>query len=165
MMVEFPETSPPAAPRIFLVVVDETEEMAVALRYAAQRARRTGGRVALLRAVEPDSFQHWASLEQLIRQERLEEAQQALHRLGDQVMTLAGTPAILYLREGDTREELLKLIAEEPTISILVLAAGTGSGGPGPLVADLVGRLSGSLRIPTTVVPGGLSDTEIDLIT
>lgn len=165
MMVESQETSPPIAPRIFLVVVDETEEMAVALRYAAQRARRTGGRVALLRAIEPDSFQHWAALEQLIRQERLEEAQQSLQRLGDQVMTLAGTPAILHLREGDTREELLKLIAEEPTISILVLAAGTGAGGPGPLVTDLVGRLSGTLRIPTTVVPGSLSDAEIDLIT
>ena len=48
--------SAPAAPpheRIFLVVVDETEEMRVALRYAALRAFHTGGKVALLSVVEP----------------------------------------------------------------------------------------------------------------
>jgi hypothetical protein len=32
-----------ASGRVFLVVVDETEEMRVALRFAALRARSTGG--------------------------------------------------------------------------------------------------------------------------
>lgn len=154
-----------AQPRIFLVVVDETEEMGVALRYAARRAQHTGGRVALLHTVDQGDFQHWAALEELMRQERRDEAEQTLHRLGQQVQTLAGSPAVLFLREGDSLEELLSLIAQEPSISILVLAAGTGSGGPGPLVSALVGRLSGGLRIPVTVVPGGLTEAEIDAIT
>jgi nucleotide-binding universal stress UspA family protein len=34
--------------RIFLVVIDETEEMRVALQFAARRAAHTGGRVGLL---------------------------------------------------------------------------------------------------------------------
>jgi hypothetical protein len=71
---------------------------------------------------------------------------------------------ILFLREGNRRDELLKLIAEEPSISILVLAAGTGSAGPGPLVSYIVGRMS-TLRIPVTVVPGNLSDQQLDAIT
>ena len=41
---------------------------------------------------------------------------------------------IVYIREGRTRDELLQLINEEPAISILVLAAGTGPEGPGPLI-------------------------------
>ena len=42
--------------RVFLVVVDDTPEMDVALRFACLRARNTGGRVALLYVVEPADF-------------------------------------------------------------------------------------------------------------
>ena len=38
-------------PRKFLVVVDDSPEFETALRYAARRARSTGGRVALLRVI------------------------------------------------------------------------------------------------------------------
>ena len=46
-------------PRVFLVVVDDTDEMSVAIRFASQRAKNTGGRAALLRVTEPMEFQHW----------------------------------------------------------------------------------------------------------
>ena len=59
---------------------------------------------------------------------------------------------------------LLKLLDEEPNISILVLGAGTGPKGPGPLVSALAG-LSGRLRVPITIVPGGLSEADVDAIT
>ena len=39
--------------RVFLVVVDESPELKVALRYACRRAQKTGGRVALLHVTEP----------------------------------------------------------------------------------------------------------------
>ena len=56
-----------AQQRIFLVVVDETEEMRVALRYAALRARHTGGRVALLFVIEPSELKTWGAIEDLQR--------------------------------------------------------------------------------------------------
>jgi hypothetical protein len=59
------------------------------------------------------------------------------------------------------RDELLKLIEEEPSISILVLGAATGPEGPGPLVTHLAGKIAGRLRIPVTIVPGGLTDDQI----
>lgn len=43
------EPAPAAKPvRIFLVVVDGSPELKVALRYACLRAKRSGGRLALL---------------------------------------------------------------------------------------------------------------------
>ncbi|MDZ5646798.1 hypothetical protein [Nitrospirillum sp. BR 11828] len=59
----------------------------------------------------------------------------------------------------------MALIAEEPSISILVLAAGTGTAGPGPLITYIVGKMSGTLRIPITIVPGSLNDLQLDAIT
>ena len=150
--------------RVFLVVVDETEEMKVALRFACLRARRTGGRVALLYVIEPAEFQHWMAVGDLMREEARSEGEQLLQRLAAQVNELVGTIPVLYVREGKVRDELFKLLDEEPRISVLVLGANTGSRGPGPLVSALTGKMIGKLRVPVTVVPGNLDDEEIDMI-
>jgi hypothetical protein len=71
---------------------------------------------------------------------------------------------VVFIREGRRRDELLALIAEEPTISILVLAAGTGPEGPGPLIAYLAGKQVARLRIPITIVPGGLTLDQVDAL-
>jgi hypothetical protein len=68
------------------------------------------------------------------------------------------------VREGQRRDELLKLIAEEPSISILVLGASTGPKGPGPLVSALTGKFVGRLRVPVTIVPGNIPVEDIESI-
>ena len=150
--------------RVFLVVVDDTEEMRVALRFACGRARNTNGRVALLFVVEPTDFQHWMAVGDLMREEARNEGEQLLQRLAARVNELTGTLPVLYVREGSRREELLKLIDEEPSVSILVLGASVDKRGPGPLIEALTGKLVGKLRVPVTIVPGNLSDEEVDAI-
>jgi nucleotide-binding universal stress UspA family protein len=151
-------------PRVFLVVVDESKELHTALHYAARRAAHTGGRIALLHVIEPSELQHWISIENLAREERREEAEQLMQRLCEQIAPIAGTIPIVYIREGRRRDQLLALIAEEPSISILVLAAGTGPEGPGPLITDLTGKPAARLRIPITIVPGGLTLEQLDAV-
>lgn len=150
--------------RVFLVVVDDSEEMTKALRFASRRATNTGGRVALLYVVEPSEFQHWMAIGDLMRDEARSEGEQLLQRLAAQVNELTGTLPVLYVREGERRDQLFQLIDEEPSISILVLGANTGQRGPGPLVSALTGKFVGKLRIPVTIVPGNLSQDDIDSI-
>jgi nucleotide-binding universal stress UspA family protein len=151
-------------PRVFLVVVDESEELQTALHYAARRAAHTGGRIALLYVIEPSELQHWISIENLAREESREEAEQLVQRLCEEIAPIAGTMPIVYIREGRRTDELLALIAEEPSISILVLAAGTGPEGPGPLITYLTGKPAARLRIPITIVPGGLTLEQLDAV-
>jgi nucleotide-binding universal stress UspA family protein len=151
-----------AAPRVFLVVVDETPEHRIAVRYAARRAAHTGGRVAMLYVIEPAELQHFQAIEELARTERWEAAEELLQALCEEIAPIAGSMPIVYIREGRTRDELLRLINEEPAISILVLAAGTGPEGPGPLVTHLIGRVAARLRVPITIVPGGLTTDQVD---
>src|SRR6185312_2749064 len=111
-------SSPPSddAPRerIFLVVVDETQEMRVALRYAALRAFHTGGKVALLAVAEPPGIQQFAAIEERMEEEAREEAEQLLAKLSSEIKDVCGSTPILYLRSGRRRsEELLALIDEE----------------------------------------------------
>ena len=153
------------ADRVFLVVVDESEELAVALRFACRRARNTGGRVALMYVIEDSEFQHWMAVGDLMREEARNEGERLLQKLAAQVLETTGSMPVLYLREGGRRSALMKLIEEEPSISILVLGANPGSRGPGPLVEALTGKLIGKLRVPVTIVPGNLSIEEVDAIT
>jgi nucleotide-binding universal stress UspA family protein len=150
--------------RIFLVVVDKSPEMPVALYYASRRARRTGGHVALLHVSPPPETHGLRAVEDLMRDEQRQEAELLVLRLAKEVQDHTGTMPVLYMREGKSRDELLALIDEEPTISVLVLAAATGPEGPGPLISYL-SRAAGKLRIPVTLVPGSLTREQLDAIT
>ena len=168
------EASPPAAaacepspgqPRVFLVVVDETEEMRNALRYACRRAQHTSGRVALLHVVEPAEFQHWLGVGRVMEEEARVEAEQRMQTLASEVFAQTGRMPVVHIREGKRSEELVALLQEDPSISLLVLATATGSGNPGPLVTFLMGHLGRRVRIPVILVPGELSVEEIDALT
>jgi nucleotide-binding universal stress UspA family protein len=153
------------ANRTFLVVVDDSEEMQVALHFASRRAMRTGGRVALLYVQQPAEFQHWMAVGDLMREEAREEAEGLMQKLSAEVKEWSGNYPVVHMREGDVGEELEKLLGEEESISVLVLAASTDTSGPGPLISYLVGKGSARLRVPVTIVPGSLSDAEIIAIT
>jgi nucleotide-binding universal stress UspA family protein len=159
-----PKPAEASSERVFLVVVDDSPELLTALRYASRRAKRTGGLVAMLYVIEPIEQQLSSSVNELMRQEAREQGEEVLHRFSELVVSLTGQLPRTVVREGNKRDELLKLIAEDPSISILVLGAATGAEGPGPLVTALAGKHAGSLRVPITIVPGSLDEAQIDAI-
>lgn len=153
--------------RLFLVVVDDSEELASAIRYTCNRARRTGGKLALLYVIDKErdrEFQHWLGVGNLIEQEAQEEAENVLNRHAEQVRRDSGSEPIQFIRKGKTRDELFALVNDHPEISILVLGSAPGEK-PGPLVEAVTGKYAGQLGIPVTVVPGSLSAEEIDRLT
>lgn len=149
--------------RTFLCVVDETQELHQALRYACRRARHTKGRVALLYVMEPVEFQHWMAVGHLMAEERREQAEEMLQVVSSVVQKLSGTTPVVYIREGKVIDQLEQLLSTEKALSILVLGAAAGSEQPGRIVGHVMKRL-GKLSIPVTIVPGSLSDSEIDAI-
>ena len=71
-------------------------------------------------------------------------------------------PALLdTLSRGDAarRRELEQLVADDPGIAILVLAAGQGDKGPGPLVTHFAAH--NRLHVLVTIVPGAMTAEEI----
>lgn len=152
-------------PRTFLLVVDSSAELSAALRFACRRALHTNGNVALFHAVEPSDFHHFATIADLMETEARSEAEKLLQRVAADVNQQTGKMPTLFLREGDTNEQLLAVIEEHPDVSVLVLGAGTGEDGPGPLVSALSGRLAGKITLPVTIVPGNLTIEEIDALT
>jgi len=150
--------------RVFLVIVDESPEMRNALRYACRRAKRTGGRVAMLYVMDPPEGQQWGAVVDLMRQEARQQAEEVIAKHADVAASLTGQPPTIHIREGKSRDELVKLITEDRSISVLVLASAPNSEGPGPLVTAFAGKLGNQLRVPLTIVPGALTEAEIDAI-
>jgi nucleotide-binding universal stress UspA family protein len=149
--------SPAVRVRKFLVVVDKTPECKVALRYA----QHTGGRVTLLAAAPPPDFQQWRGVEAIMEDEAHAEAEALLHNAAKVVNELAGILPELIILQGRTTDCVGQLLKDDKDISILVLAAGSGKEGPGPLVAMFA---SGMQALPVTIVPGTLDEATIDAI-
>lgn len=165
-MTDTPEKTPTGDKEFtFLCVIDDSEELSQALRFSCARAQRVGGRVSLLAVVEPPEFQHWQSVGDLMREERMQEATETLELMANVVEKRTGKRPTTYIREGLLSEQLIELIEQEESISLLVLGAATGNEGPGPLVSFLMQKMAGQMRVPITVVPGSLSDEEIAQIT
>lgn len=149
--------------RKFLAVVDETPECARAVAYASRRAQTTGGALVLLFVIAPGDFQHWLGVEKIMREEAAQAANAALDSAAALVREGSGLEPERVVREGLAAEEIHALIEEDQDIAILVLAAGGGKEGPGPLVASVAGK-SAAFPIPVTIVPWNLSDEDIEAI-
>ena len=149
----------------FLVVIDESPECDRAVYYASRRAARTGASVMMLLVIEPhDRHQQWLGVADIMKAEAHEEANTALDKYATRANGMAGITPERVVREGSTADEILGLIEDDEDIAILVLAAGTGKDGPGPLVANF-GSTAGDYPIPVAIVPGHLSDEELDAMT
>lgn len=144
-----------------LIVADKSEECRVALRFAGLRALHTGGRLSLLYVIEPADFQHWVAVENIMRAEAREEAESLLHSLAAEVNRATGLVPEFLIREGAKREELMRQLEEDPSIRLLVLGAGLGKEGPGPLVSLIAGEVAGTFPVPVTIVPGNMTADEV----
>jgi nucleotide-binding universal stress UspA family protein len=150
--------------RKFLVVADDSPEFETALRFACRRARSTRGHVALLKVIEPAVFEHWSGVREEIERQARQEAESELQKLAEFVVETSGLAPEFIIKHADSvRAALKSVVAEDPDIKILVLAASTGNRGPGPLIASIAkeGVNWGARKVPVTVVPGDLTDEEI----
>ena len=146
----------------FLVVIDDTPECDRAAYFASRRALRTGTSVVMLRVIETaDRNQQWLGVADIMRAEAHEEANSVLDRHAARISSITGVMPERVIREGETANEMVKLIEEDEDIAVLILAAATGKEGPGPLVTSL-SKSAGTFPIPVAIVPGHLSDEDLD---
>jgi len=148
----------------WLVVIDDSPECDRAVYFASRRASRVNAGVIMLRVIETeDRNQQWLGVADIMKAEAHEEATAALERSAGRANGIAAITPERVVREGNTAEEILKLIEEDEDIAILVLAAATSTEGPGPLVAT-IGKTAGEFPIPLAIVPGHLTDEELDAL-
>ena len=147
-----------------LVIVDDTAEGDRAVCYASRWAVRAGGSVVMLRIVEIESQnQQWLGVADIMRAEAMEDANAALDRAAARANGVAAMTPERVIREGDPTEQVIDVIEKDVDIAMLVLAANPGPEGPGPIISAMA-NVVGTFPVPVVIVPGNLSDAEIDAL-
>jgi nucleotide-binding universal stress UspA family protein len=147
-----------------LVIVDDSAEWDRAVYYASRWAIRAAGGVVMLRVIEiEDENQQWLGVADIMRAEAEEAAAAALDRAAGRANGIAAITPERVIREGEAIAQVLEVIEGDADIAMLVLAASSGAEGPGPLVTAIANTV-GSFPIPVMVVPGELSDAEVDAL-
>lgn len=134
------------------------------MRFAAMRAAHTGGGVQILSVIPPDEFNHWIGVGEVMREEARERINVHYEVFAKWMRDRQHVEPELVIREGRPVDEIMTQIQEDQDIGVLVLGAGTGKNGPGPLVTQLT-KNSGGLPVPMTIVPGDLSKERLEAIT
>ena len=148
----------------FLVVIDDTPECDRAIYYASRRCARIGAKVLMCRVIQTqDRNQQWLGVADIMRQEALDEARTVLAQAAARARSIGDIVPEQVIREGEVGQQVLALIEEDQDIVVLVLAAGTGKHGPGPLLTGL-NKTAATFPIPIPIVPGHLSDQDIDAL-
>ncbi len=147
--------------RTYLVVVDETKEAGVALRFAARRAAKTGGAVQIVALIPPAEFVQWGGVQATIEDEAHQRAEALLAGAAGSLMEETGIRPSITVRSGDPVQVVRKMLMDDDKIAALVLGA-AATGAPGPLVSHFSGTDAGSLPCPVMIIPGSLSREAID---
>lgn len=145
----------------FLIIADETPEFMKVLRLAAKRAEKVGGSILLLCIIPPADFQHWTSVKDLMEEEAMEEASEQIDGYAQEIKKISGLDAEIVIRKGKPEDVISEIIAEDHDIHLLVLGADV-DGDPGPLIRSFREVLLNVLHMPVLVVPGNMTDEEID---
>lgn len=147
-----------------LVIVDDSAEGDRAVYYASRWAVRVGGGVVMLRVIDTeDRNQQWLGVADIMRAEAEETANAALDRASGRANGIAAITPERVIREGDPAEQILDVIDKDVDISMLVLAASVGAEGPGPIITMLA-KTAGNFPVPIAIVPGNLSDSDLDAL-
>lgn len=148
--------------RNIIVVVDDSAESRVAIRFAASRAVHIkGGHLILFHAIQPAEFQHWVAVADRMREEAYEEACEMMDDIADRVEDYCGVHPRHVIMEGEPKQALRDFIEKTDDLFGLVLASNP-DGNPGPLVDYFSGPLVSDLKCPLIIVPGDLTDEEVD---
>jgi nucleotide-binding universal stress UspA family protein len=150
-----------ATKRTYLVVVDDSAEARVALRFAARRAAKTNGRIEVLGVVEPQDFVQFGGVQAAIEEEQRLRIEGVVSSAIGELLDESGIEAKIIVAQGEAVKTVRDYVAERPDVAALVLGAAP-SGNPGPLVANFCGNDAGALPCPVMLIPGSMSDERLE---
>ena len=147
--------------RVYLVIMDETVESRLALRFASRRAARTEGVVHILALVPKQDFVAFGGVQATIEDEARSRAEVLVTSAAGSLVSEGRTMPVVSVREGDAVKVVRDYLAEHPEVSALVLGA-AAEGNPGPLVSHFAVAHPGQLPCPLMIVPGSMRDEDVD---
>lgn len=144
--------------RVFLVVIDETDEARSALRFAARRAGAVDGGVHILALVPQQNISAFGGVQDTIEQEARDRAEMLAHGAAGSLLAEVGIMPSISVVVGGGQKVIRTFLEEHDEVAALVLGAAHG-GNPGPLVAHFSAN-AGTLPCPLYIIPENYDETD-----
>lgn len=149
-----------------LICVNDTEYSRVALRFCCNKAKNAGYPVEILHVIESMEYQNFLSMADVMRDEKHQEAEELLKRFSEEAYESFGITPSLMLKEGLVGEQIIAAVEEDHGINMLLVGTSPdNTASRGKLIPWLASQLGKSLQIPMLIVPGNLTDQQINELT
>lgn len=148
----------------YLVLVDDGENFRSALVFAARRAKKARGRVALLYVVESGEIETWGGVERAIADEAFNQARKEMAAYESLAEEISGVAPDIHYTKGDRRAALFELIEREKSVIALVLPALAKDGVRHPLAQEMTSEKNlKKLTVPLIIVPAACRGDDSDI--
>ena len=143
----------------FLAVFDGTDECKSAVRYASRRAQINSADLLIVATIDTVEFTYWLNVNSKMIDNIEKESKEMLSDLSKEIHSYSNINCDYIIEHGSKLEVVKKLIDDDQSISLLILASNKKDKKPGILVETISGV---GYSIPVVVLPGNLNDDSID---
>lgn len=143
----------------FLAVFDGTDECKSAVRYASRRAQINSADLLIVATIDTVEFTYWLNVNSKMIDNIEKESKEMLSDLSKEIHSYSDINCDYIIEHGSKLEVVKKLIDDDQSISLLILASNKKDKKPGILVETISGV---GYSIPVVVLPGNLNDDSID---
>lgn len=147
--------------RKYLVLIDETDEARVALRFAARRATKTNGAVEILAMIPRPEFVQWGGVQAAMEEEARQRIDAMIAQVAGELLEETGLRPAITIVHGNPGTAIRAFLSNDRDVAALVLGA-AAHGAPGPLVTEFTGAGAGALPCPVMIIPGSLTSEALD---
>jgi hypothetical protein len=152
--------------RNYFVVIDDSEEMWTAVKFATKRAKITKSNLTTISFIESisDGMMLTPSTEKILDKEQLSSEKIKHKEVQDFIFKKSKIKAKSEIFKINEIDDFINFLNSYSSNSTIVLATSKDIGKPGPLIDKLIYEKGNSLHCPLVIINGNLEDKEIEKI-
>jgi len=152
--------------RNYFVVIDDSEEMWTAVKFATKRAKSTKSNLTTISFIESISngMMLTSSTEKILDKEQISSEKIKHKEVHDFIFENSKIKAKTEIFKISEIDEFINFLNSYSSNSTIVLATSKDIGKPGPLIDKLIYEKGNSLHCPLVIINGNLEDKEIEKI-
>ena len=152
--------------RNYFVVIDDSEEMWTAVKFATKRAKTTKSNLTTISFIESFSngMMLTSSTEKILDKEQVSSEKIKHKEVQDFIFKTSKIKAKSEIFKISEIDNFINFLNSYSSNSTIVLATSKDIGKPGPLIDKLIYEKGNSLHCPLVIINGNLEDKEIEKI-
>ena len=152
--------------RNYFVVIDDSEEMWTAVKFATKRAKSTKSNLTTISFIEniSDGMMLTTSTEKILDKEQISSEKVKHKEVHDFIFEQSKIKAKTEIFKISEIDDFINFLNSYSSNSTIILATSKDIGKPGPLIDKLIYEKGNSLHCPLVIINGNLEDKEIEKI-